>query len=197
MEAETGFSRIIDLAYSLIIRRAIILPAYLKYSYYVFFVNLDNSHVWLFGTFIAPILTRLGIHYPYETMAYTRVIGDNYYLVGSSANTGLFGEELAHFGFLGIVIAGLLLIIFLICVKRCELSNGKAFTCCLTIYTVISLTDAGVIRLIDFSPMFLIALIAYFFEISEYAMPSERKKGISVSYNKTRFKLRRSNGSGG
>lgn len=194
IEGEAGLSRIIAYAYSIIVGRAIILPAYLKYSYYDYFVNLENSREWLFGTFFGPFLTRLGIHNPYETVPYTKLIGNNYYLVGSNANTGLFGAELAHFGYLGIYIAGLLLILFLFCIKRCELTNGKAFTCCLTIYTVSSLADAGIIRLIDFSPMFVIALIAYFYEISEHAMETERKKEVGVSHKRIRFKLWGHNG---
>ncbi|MBR5418291.1 MAG: hypothetical protein IK109_09750 [Clostridiales bacterium] len=159
--------RYVELAYSITVRRTLYLPGYLKYSYYDYFVINNNPHNGLFGTFVAPILTRMGFSDPYQQMPYTKVIGNEYYLEGSSANTGMFGTELAHFGYFGIFVAAVLIALFLFCVKKCESTNGKIFTCCLTIYTVFSLTDAGAIQMIDFSPMFLIALILYFFNFKK------------------------------
>lgn len=185
-KADGSIAYYFDIAYSLLVRRTLMLPAYLKYCYYEYFVVMNNPHEGLFGTFVAPVLTRLGFHHPYERMAYTRVIGDKYYSIGSNANTGVFGAELAHFGFFGLFISSILLLTYLICVKKCELSNGKLFTCCLIIYTTISLNDTGVIQLIDFSPLFLIALIAYFFELNEYdkSMANRKRKIVILNNGK-------------
>ena len=160
-----GLSMILYYAYSLVIRRSLFLPAYLKYCYYDFFVAENNARIGLWGTFIAPILTRLGITEPYADISYTNMIGSRYY-GESSANTGVFGVELAHFGYLGIIAAGLLLLVFLLCVKKSEQTNGRVFTCCIAIYTVFSLTDSGAIAMIDFSPMLFLAIAMYFFDLN-------------------------------
>ncbi len=171
-QIENGISRIIYFAYSLLVRRTLFLPAHLKYSYYDYFVVKGNPLEVFFGTFIAPILTRLGIYDPYENLSYTKIIGKLYMdMDGSNANTGVFGTEIANFGYLGILVAAVLLLLFLICVKKSEATNGRVFTCCIAIYTVFSFSDSGVIRLIDYSPMLLIALILSFYKIGGAESP--------------------------
>ena len=108
------------------------------------------------------------------------VIGKQY-LDGSSANTGIFGDEIAHFGYFGIIIAGIILLVFLICVKRSEHVNGKVFTCCLTLYLVFGLTDSGVIQIINFSPLLLVVLILWLFEL--------RASEVEEPFRRYRFKV--------
>ena len=108
-----NISNIIHWTYSLLIRRSLFTPAFLKFSYYDFFVIQDNPKVGLFGTFIAPILTRLGITQPYGSTPYTAIIGARYTNAGF-ANTGVWGMELAHFGIFGILFATVFLILMLL-----------------------------------------------------------------------------------
>lgn len=190
-QLNSGFGSVIANTYSLLVRRTMLVPAYLKFCYYDYFVIKENPLSGMFGTFAAPVLTRIGWYNPYKTITYTKTIG-NYYASGSNANTGIFGAELAHFGFLGIPIAGILLLIFMLCVKRCESVNGGGFTCCLAIYTIVSLTDAGTIELIGYSPMFLIALIMYFSDLNEYkkeARSNKTRKDIQRKRIRIRYKV--------
>lgn len=168
-----GAANIIKWIYSLFIRRTVFLPAYLKYCYYDFFILKDNKIVGLFGTIFAPFMTRIGIPQPYVGTSFSKVIGENYY-DGANANTGIFGAEMAHFGYFGIPVAALCLILFLLLIRRSEISNGKLFTCCLTIYMVCGLADAGAIDIFDYSPMLLIALLLYFFKLPGYQAEKEK-----------------------
>lgn len=80
----------------------------------------------------------------------------------------------------------------MLCVKRCESVNGGGFTCCLAIYTIVSLTDAGTIELIGYSPMFLIALIMYFSDLNEYkkeARSNKTRKDIQRKRIRIRYKV--------
>jgi hypothetical protein len=170
----TDLSRVINLGYSLIVRRTIFEPSLLKFCYYDYFVKKENPKTGLFGTVIAPVLTRIGLPSPYSKVTYSKIIGTKY-LDGSNANTGLFGDEVAHFGYLGIIVAGLLLLIFMLCVKRSERANGKIFTCCLTLYLVFGFADSGVIQIINFSPMLLIVVILYFYNLQEHQLEESCK----------------------
>ena len=164
---DRGIFRLIYQAYSLLVRRAIYIPGYLKFSYYDFFILKNNPKVGMLGTVIAPILTRFGVKSPYGESSFSKTVGI-YYLNESNANTGIFGRELAHFGIIGVFIAALLLLIFLVCVKRSEKANGRIFTSCVGIYTIVSLADGGSIDMIDFSPMLMIAFAFYLFNLREY-----------------------------
>lgn len=165
-EHENIYTYVIYFCYSLIVRRMILLPAYLKYCYYNYFVLQDNMHEGLFGTFAAPFLTRFGVHPYYEDFSYSQVIG-HLYLNDSDANTGIFGAEFVNFGFFGVFVASILLFILLLCVKKCEITNGKIFTCCVAIYTIFGLVDTSILRMVDYSPMFLTLLILYFYKITK------------------------------
>ena len=99
-----------------------------------------------------------------EYLLNNRAIYEN----GSNANTGIFGKELAHFGYAGIVVAALCLLLFLLCVKSSEEKNGREFTCGLSLYLVIGFADAGSIAIISFSPLFWVALLLVFFDFKEY-----------------------------
>ena len=159
-------------AYSLMIRRALIAPATIKQYYYEFFVIERNPLAGFFGTIIAPVLTRLKIPYAYSSESFSLVIG-RIYGNGSNLNTGLFGNELAHFGYIGIFVAALFLIVFLFCVKIGEEKNGKAITCGLAIYIIVSLSDSSSIAIISFSPMLAVALLFVFFDLKKYQNSSE------------------------
>ena len=88
-QLNSGFGSVIANTYSLLVRRTMLVPAYLKFCYYDYFVIKENPLSGMFGTFAAPVLTRIGWYNPYKTITYTKTIG-NYYASGSNANTGIF-----------------------------------------------------------------------------------------------------------
>lgn len=153
--------------YSLIVRRAIIVPALIKQYYYDYFVVQNKPLAGFYGTILAPFLNRLGVQNPYSDVAYTKVIGE-LYVGGANANTGIFGRELAHFGYLGIPAAALLLVIFLACIEAGESRNGREITCGLAIYVVLGLADSGSFSMLSITPMLLIALLLFFFDFGDY-----------------------------
>ena len=57
LQNERGIGSLIYWGYSLLVRRVLFLPAYLKYCYYDFFVLKDNALEGVWGTFISPIMT--------------------------------------------------------------------------------------------------------------------------------------------
>lgn len=178
---QSGIMRIISQIFSLFIRRSLFVPAVLKGHFYEFFVGQNNQLAGLFGTIVAPILTRMNINEPYADVTYTQVIG-NLYADGANANTGIFGKELAHFGYLGILVAGLCLVFFLLAVKVCESRNGKQFACGISIYIIVSLQDGGAMELITLSPMLLVFFILLTFNLKEY---TDRKPVVILETNRT------------
>lgn len=160
------FSKIIYTAYSLLIRRALFVPAYLKNCYYDYFVVQDSPHAGLFGTVAAPILTRLKIPYYYQEVSYAKTIG-SVYGYGSHANTGVFGRELAHFGFFGIAVAGTCLLLFLLCVRAGEKTNGRGFILCASFYMILMMQDNGAMAIICFSPLLYLSLLCISFDYKE------------------------------
>lgn len=164
--------------YGLIARRGIFVPAYLKQHYYSYFVVEGHSLAGLFGTIISPFLTRLQVPNPYANMSYTKVIG-NLYFDGSNANTGMFGGEMAHFGYFGLLIAAICFLVILLCVKESEKICGKTFTCCISIYSIMSLSNGKAMDIICFSPLLLICIILLTFEINSIKINTPYKKRIT------------------
>lgn len=111
-------SSVLDTLFSLFIRRLIVVPAILGYSYYQFF--LTHPVVFLQNTFLS-FLTPMPDYYAtasYQNMAGEAVFGSS----TSWANTGLFGAEYAQFGFVSFILIVINLIIFLVLL---HLSGGK------------------------------------------------------------------------
>ena len=172
---QTGLAKTIASVFSIFIRRTVFVPAVLKGHFFEFFVSMNNELVGLFGTMVAPLLTRMGVYEPYADLTYTKVIG-NLYAGGANANTGMFGKELAHFGYLGILVAGVCLILFLLAVKVCESRNGKQFACGISIYIIVSLQDAGSMEIITFSPMLMVFIMLLIFNMKDYMEKRTREE---------------------
>jgi hypothetical protein len=86
-----------NLPLSLLVRRAMILPAQLKFDYFDFFSSYPKLGLTgIFPTWIVDIQN------PYPSVGFTYLIGDLYYHSPQmNANTGYFIEGFARFGYMG------------------------------------------------------------------------------------------------
>jgi hypothetical protein len=108
---------------SLFTRRTLMIPGLLSFTYYDFFSQ--NELVYL-------STSRLGffIDYPYE-LSPPNLIGGVYFGAPTMhANTGITGDAFMNFGFLGLVLWGVILVIILklvdACGRRVDLRLGVA-----------------------------------------------------------------------
>ena len=157
-------NRAIVYAFGLFVRRNIFVPAYLKTCYYDFFVVKGNPLIGFFSTLVAPILSWIGIDYPYASEgSFTRAVG-MIYAQESNANTGIFGRELAHFGFAGIFVAAICFVIILYAIRCSEQRNNRNLILCITIYNILLLNNSGSIEIINISPTLIMILILLVFD---------------------------------
>ena len=165
--ASPDISRAIVYSFGLLVRRNIFVPAYLKTCYYDFFVVQGKPIIGLFSTIFAPILFWIGVEYPYSTEgSFTQAVG-MIYANDSNANTGIFGREVAHFGYFGIIVAAICFIIILSAIKSSEKRNGRSFVLCFTIYNMLLLNNSGSIEIISFSPLLIMVLILWTYDLNK------------------------------
>lgn len=88
----------------LVIRRLLIVPAYLHYAYYDFFSQMPVDF------FKQSIMGKLGFESNYDQSIH-KIIGDLYYHQGVNANNGLFSDAYFNLGLIGMV-----LLPFMICI---------------------------------------------------------------------------------
>lgn len=88
-----------------VVRRLFILPAYLQYAYYDYFLNNPKDYL------RQSIVGRLGFHSPYDASIPT-IIG-TYYYGGSYANNGLFSDAYMNFGIIGAIVFPFLIVLAL------------------------------------------------------------------------------------
>lgn len=146
--------------FSLFVRRAMYIPAFLKFAYFDFYSGRELQGFW--GTFVAPFMRGE----PPES--WEHVIGQQY--MGSYetyANTGMFGAEYAAFGLAGVFFAGLLFLFFALVVKVSSSKNGDAFALCLAVPLLITFSDASLLKTI-LSPLGAMTLaLMMFFSLGE------------------------------
>ena len=89
---------------TLLIRRALFLPAYLNYHYYDYFSTHEQD------VFRQSFLRHLGIQSPYD-IPIPRLIGEVYYNSSdTNANNGLFSDAYLNMGTVGVLLFPFLLI---------------------------------------------------------------------------------------
>lgn len=180
-------NRAIVYAFGLFVRRNIFVPAYLKTCYYDFFVVKGNPLIGFFSTLVAPILSWVGIDYPYASEgSFTQAVG-MIYAQDSNANTGIFGRELAHFGFVGIFVAAICFVIILYAIRCSEQRNNRNLILCITIYNILLLNNSGSIEIINISPMLIMILILILFDekyVHKRKVSFGSKKGSIGIYEK-------------
>ena len=100
-----SLNKSLNLPLSLLVRRAMILPAQLKFDYFDFFSSYPKLGLTgIFPTWIVDIQN------PYPSVGFTYLIGDLYYHSPQmNANTGYFIEGFARFGYMGAYIVFILM----------------------------------------------------------------------------------------
>lgn len=130
-----------ELPLSLLVRRAMILPAQLKFDYFDFFtVNPKLGLTGIFPTWIWEI------HNPYSGTGFTYLIGDIYYNAPlMNANTGYFIEGFARFGYAGFYIVFILMGFILKLFDAFAEKAGKMILYPLCLYFFLAFNDGFLI----------------------------------------------------
>jgi hypothetical protein len=161
-------------ASALFTRRTLLIPGQLSFTYYDFFsqndlVYLSASRLDFFAS------------YPYQ-LAPPNLIGGVYFGVPTmNANTGITGDAFMNFGFLGLVLWGVLLAVILrlidTCGRRVDLRVGVAAIAA----PALSLTNSGLLTNILTHGLWLALLLLYLLpkrKENEYFLP-QKEKGLT------------------
>ena len=144
--------------YSLLVRRVLMIPAFLKFEYYRFFK--DHTRVGLGGTLWG---SALGQAMPYE-----RGIGhtiSTYFFNNDAmnANTGFLAEGYYRLGMAGLVLAMVLFVMVLKCCDLMERRTSYVFTLTTCAYSIYTLNDGMLIDSLIFGPFTVLMLIMLFY----------------------------------
>ena len=121
--------------------RTLFIPAQCQFQYYEFFTNNDFLH------FSEGIIGKIfGVNYPYTypigVIVNQYTFGKDYY---SNGNTGMFSYGFADFGFLGMVLASILLVIIFKIVDGSTLNIPKSLVVSAMSYQMIILNDSNLL----------------------------------------------------
>lgn len=150
----------INMVISLYVRRALFVPAVLKFNYFEYFI--ENPTVGFWGTIVAPLLSAAGFTNPYPTISVAKEIG-YIYAKGSHANTGLWAAEIAHFGIIGVFVTFICLFIFDYLMKLSDIKNGKRFTIIVLFSTIIGFNNGSILDMFSISSTAFSLLFLLFF----------------------------------
>lgn len=149
--------------HSYLVRRALMIPANLKFLYYEYF--LDHERIGLAGTLWGSIL---GKESPYPR-GVGREISSCYFKDDSmNSNTGFIGEGFSRFGILGVIIAMAIVFLVLLAIDRLALRSSPKLAIIASVYPIYMLNDGQLIDSIIFGPMLIFMLIVLFY--SEYSL---------------------------
>jgi hypothetical protein len=171
-------ARIIDLPFSLFVRRTLIIPANLKFIYYDFFSN--NPKLGLVGTLWG---SKLGVANPYDRkIGY--IISEEYFgLPEMNSNTGFLAEGFSRFGFIGIFLVLIIFAIMLILLDRLQKRAGYTFTVTMSIYPIFTLNDGQLIDSLIFGPMLVLLVIILLYHDNHI----KEKEGEELQWRRRRL----------
>ena len=123
---------------SLFTRRTLLVPAQLSFFYYNFFT--ENSYVFLSHSILKPFLDYpFGLNPPH-------LIGEAYFENSKmGANTGIVGDAYMNFGFLGLILWGILLAVILKLIDACSDKKNIKIAIAIVAMPVISLTNSALL----------------------------------------------------
>lgn len=149
-------SEALDWAFSLLIRRTLIIPSILGFDYFDFFAS--HPPVLFEGTVLSVLtpLSSLNPSYGYQNLISLSAFGS----AQGYANTGLFGAEYAHFGDWSWTIILANLIIFMILFKFVINQESDQFLSLMAITFAFLLLNASSVRML-FSPTGLITIVFF------------------------------------
>ncbi len=142
-----GFNNIAFKTYSLLVRRAIFTPAELKFVHFDYF----SHHPFLLLAGVIPIVVNPLLPSYYLQNRYTLEIGKIYYNAPEmSADTGFFIEGYSRFGYVGLVLAFVLLWIILKKIDAFQERNGYVTAISFFIYPIYALSEQQIIGTLFF-----------------------------------------------
>lgn len=142
------------------LRRLLFYPAAIKYEHFTYF----SGHNKLF--FSEGILGRLlGIKYEYGSMSTGQVIAAYFHGTVSNSNTGYLAYAYDDLGFLGIILASILVAILIIVLQRIVSERNKVFIFSVAIYPFIELNDLSLLTMVLTGGLAVLILVAILLEI--------------------------------
>lgn len=149
--------------YSYLVRRVLILPAYLKFVYYDFFRM--KPKIGLAGTLLGSSLGQDSQYPEGIGIMISKCIFKNDIM---NSNTGFLAEGYYRFGILGVLLSCLILGIVIRLVLKLSERTSFVFATIFSIYPIYALNDALLIDSLIFGPMLIFVLVILFF--SDYKM---------------------------
>jgi hypothetical protein len=139
------------------IRRILYLPNLLHFYYYDFFANNE------FDYFRAGVLRRVGFDSPYSELGIPHTIGLEYFNNSATgANNGLFSDAYFNLGWLGMIIAPLMVVIALrILESACRNINPKLLAAVI-ITTAVSFVSSSFFTIMLTHGFIAICIVFYF-----------------------------------
>lgn len=147
--------------FTLFVRRAIYVPATLKFFYFDYFKDMDQPLNFL-GTMLSPFAFG-----PDPVTNYEHEIGGIYTGTFSVyANTGMYGEEVASFGVVGVVLASTFFCVFALIVGFSAWRNGDRYALAVALPFLLNFSNASAVKtmLHAYGAMVIVLLAVYQFE---------------------------------
>ncbi|MDY4747318.1 MAG: hypothetical protein SO251_00790 [Candidatus Fimisoma sp.] len=168
------------LLYSYFVRRAMLLPAYLKFLYYDFFTIHDK--IGLAGTLWG---SAAGYPFPYENGLGVEI--SKYFFNNDimNSNTGFLAEGYYRGGYIGVLCVMALFAVILKQVDRLTERTSLSFALSFSFYPIYSLNDSSIIDSIIFGPMLIFVLIILLY--------SDRRMSGGVNGKKLTIKIQQIN----
>ncbi|MBM7560889.1 O-antigen polymerase [Fusibacter tunisiensis] len=140
---------------SIFIRRFLLVPAHIKFSYYDFF----SSNPYMY--FSLGILGNIfGITYPYDVNI-ANLIGEVYYNSPDMwTNTGYLADAYANMGYFGMFIISILFVFVLKTIDSLSVKVGKELVVGLSLFSILALNDGAFLTtLLTGGLLFLIVIL--------------------------------------
>lgn len=141
---------------SLLNRRVLLDPAALKFSYYDYFIVNDNRLVLFSSTILGPIFRGLFI----SQADYPEDISIKYTDKPSNAVTGIYGGDIANWGWLAFVLVPVFLYLLADLAEKSKYNIGNAFTCLFLSYLFFSFNDHRIVSyFLDFQGIVCVIIL--------------------------------------
>lgn len=144
--------------FDLLVRRALLLPANLKFLYFDYFeahktMGFANT---LWGKF-------LDSYQPYKEGIGFRISGEYFNWPSVNSNTGFIAEGVYRFGSIGIVIVFILLAVILLFIDHFSDLNGNSFAVCISLFSIFLLNDGALIDTVIFGNLTILIIVCLFY----------------------------------
>ena len=137
-------------------RRVLLDPAALKFSYYDYFIEKDHDKLYFASTVLGPVFSGLSN----TSSDYTEDISVKYTDKPSNAVTGIYGGDIANWGWFAFLFVPILLYLLSYLAEKSKYRIGGDFTYLFLTYLFFSFNDQRIVSfLLDFQGIFLIWIL--------------------------------------